>query len=450
MSLPINVRTETITVPSVTKGNVLIIGLPTDGSYGDGLVAIDENGTVADAVDLLNESAVGVHLLGSADHTADTLANLNAKVSDATLIDTADSRLSDARTPLVHALGGAEHSADTLVNLNSKISDATLIDTADSRLSDDRTASGLRTSTTVVVISGAAAPSVGQALIATGGAAATWQDLGLASGASGAIQISDGAGSFASDDTDFSWNTSTQVFTLNPSSMSSPGAFTWTHGGILQHLSAAGSGIVPLAAVRSLSGGESSGVFREAFHVRTSSTNSFPNMGPAIAFVVSDQLGIDDVALIAGTSAKTNGGSSQDGRLRLYTATSGTLLIGLEIDENQDVTIPNGSLAVSGGRSKTAKGANVASAGIMTLGTDGNFFDVTGTTTINEIVGTDWTAGTVIVLRFSGALTVTHNSGGTNDILLNGAVNFSATAGDLLPLIFDGTDWNQIAPASVI
>ena len=37
-----------------------------------------------------------------------------------------DSRLSNARTPTAHALGGAEHSADTLANLNTKISDATL------------------------------------------------------------------------------------------------------------------------------------------------------------------------------------------------------------------------------------------------------------------------------------------------------------------------------------
>jgi len=47
----------------------------------------------------------------------------------------------------------------------------------DSRLSDDRTASGLRTATTVVSVSGATAPTAGQALIATGGSAATWQTL---------------------------------------------------------------------------------------------------------------------------------------------------------------------------------------------------------------------------------------------------------------------------------
>ena len=46
--------------------------------------------------------APGAHILGGASHTADTLANLNSKVSDATLIDTADARLSDARTPTAH------------------------------------------------------------------------------------------------------------------------------------------------------------------------------------------------------------------------------------------------------------------------------------------------------------------------------------------------------------
>lgn len=36
--------------------------------------------------------------------------------------------------PAAHALGGASHTADTLANLNGKISDATLIDTGDARL----------------------------------------------------------------------------------------------------------------------------------------------------------------------------------------------------------------------------------------------------------------------------------------------------------------------------
>ena len=103
------------------------------------------NGKVSDAtlIDtadsrLSDARAPTAHDLGGSAHNADTLANLNLKVSDATLIDTADSRLSDARTPTAHDLGGSEHGADTLANLNLKVSDATLIDTADSRLSDAR------------------------------------------------------------------------------------------------------------------------------------------------------------------------------------------------------------------------------------------------------------------------------------------------------------------------
>ena len=52
------------------------------------------------------------HNLGGSEHTADTLANLNLKVSDATLIDTGDSRLSDARTPTSHATSHTDASDD--------------------------------------------------------------------------------------------------------------------------------------------------------------------------------------------------------------------------------------------------------------------------------------------------------------------------------------------------
>jgi len=49
---------------------------------------------------------------------------------------------SDPRTPSSHGLAGSEHSTATLAQLNAKVSDATLIDTGDSRLSDARTPTG--------------------------------------------------------------------------------------------------------------------------------------------------------------------------------------------------------------------------------------------------------------------------------------------------------------------
>jgi hypothetical protein len=45
----------------------------------------------------------------------------------------------------------------------------------DARLSDDRTASGLRSASTVVVVSAATAPTIGQVLTATSTTAADWQ-----------------------------------------------------------------------------------------------------------------------------------------------------------------------------------------------------------------------------------------------------------------------------------
>lgn len=72
-----------------------------------------------------------------------------------------------------------------------------------------------------------------------------------------------------------------------------------------------------------------------------------------------------------------------------------------------------------------AKGADVASATALTLGTDGNYFDITGTTSITSI--TTIGAGTVVKLHFDGILTLTHHA--TNLILPTG-VNITTAAGD--------------------
>jgi len=89
-------------------------------------------------------------------------------------------------------------------------------------------------------------------------------------------------------------------------------------------------------------------------------------------------------------------------------------------------------------RNQFAQGADVASANNLSLGTDGNAFEITGTTTINLISSIGWQNGAVIRLVFSSSLTVTNNAGtsGTNiNILLAGGANFSATANDCLTLM---------------
>ena len=71
------------------------------------------------------------------------------------------------------------------------------------------------------------------------------------------------------------------------------------------------------------------------------------------------------------------------------------------------------------------KGADIASATTLVLGTDGNSFDITGTTTITAITVS---AGTWFTLQFDGALTFTHHA---TNLILPGGANITTAAGDV-------------------
>jgi hypothetical protein len=73
----------------------------------------------------------------------------------------------------------------------------------------------------------------------------------------------------------------------------------------------------------------------------------------------------------------------------------------------------------------TSKGADVVAANALPIITDGNYFDVTGTTAITTIDAIG--VGVVIRLHFDAILTLTHHS--TNLILPSGA-NITTAAGD--------------------
>lgn len=90
---------------------------------------------------------------------------------------------------------------------------------------------------------------------------------------------------------------------------------------------------------------------------------------------------------------------------------------------------------------RMAKGADVASAAALTLGTDGNYFDVTGAVTVTSIgtVG----VGTVVGLHFDAALTLTHHA---TDLILPTAVNILTAAGDeALFIEYAVGDWRCIS-----
>lgn len=105
------------------------------------------------------------------------------------------------------------------------------------------------------------------------------------------------------------------------------------------------------------------------------------------------------------------------------------------------------------GRVLQTQGADVASANNLTLGADGNVFEITGTTQINLIANTNWQNGAMVTLIFNESVTVAHGqatSGSNITILLAAAGNFSATANDTLTLLLcettaNGQAWREVA-----
>ena len=75
------------------------------------------------------------------------------------------------------------------------------------------------------------------------------------------------------------------------------------------------------------------------------------------------------------------------------------------------------------------KGADIASAATVVIGTDGSYFDITGTTGISTQFTVD--AGRRFTLQFDGAVTITDNAA----LTLSGAANFTTAAGDILSFV---------------
>lgn len=101
------------------------------------------------------------------------------------------------------------------------------------------------------------------------------------------------------------------------------------------------------------------------------------------------------------------------------------------------------------------QGADTAAANDLTL-PKGNSVEITGATQINAIVTTGWTLGSIVTLIFASTPTVKHNTAGgagTAVILLAGAADFVASAGDTLTLIYSeqgGTNaWREFSRAVI-
>jgi len=103
----------------------------------------------------------------------------------------------------------------------------------------------------------------------------------------------------------------------------------------------------------------------------------------------------------------------------------------------------SGVVTMTGKELLLAKGADVASGTSIALGTDGNCFDITGTTTIQTITAKQ--AGSVVFLHFDGALTLTDDTGN----LELGGSDLTVAAEDEVVLKSDGTNWHLVATSVV-
>lgn len=91
------------------------------------------------------------------------------------------------------------------------------------------------------------------------------------------------------------------------------------------------------------------------------------------------------------------------------------------------------------------KGTDIASAGTITPPTDGDSFDVTGTTGITTIAQGGRDPGCRLWLTFTGVLTITHS----DTLELQGAADFTSAAGDTLLFQRTASGWKEVSRSTV-
>lgn len=185
--------------------------------------------------------------------------------------------------------------------------------------------------------------------------------------------------------------------------------------------------------------------------------NTFDVLGAGIQFdtaglnspqsnvVVSGNKVLNGAAGVATTSFITSINIADNDFTGCTQAQSGTLSDTISMQNNLPFTVTNGAV----GRTHTP-GAAVTAANNLTLG-NSNSNEVSGTTTINLISSVGWVAGDVVRLYFTASVTVKSgiaNSGNFKTLHLAGGADFSATADDVLYLLWNGTLWEQVSASN--
>ena len=98
----------------------------------------------------------------------------------------------------------------------------------------------------------------------------------------------------------------------------------------------------------------------------------------------------------------------------------------------------SGDVEMSSSMLKLDKGVDIVSASALPLLTDGNYFNVTGTTAVSSI-NSSGAIGTVIKLKFNSLLTMVHHA---TNLILPGGANITASPGDVFEFVeYADGDW---------
>lgn len=97
-------------------------------------------------------------------------------------------------------------------------------------------------------------------------------------------------------------------------------------------------------------------------------------------------------------------------------------------------------------RSQWAAGAGITGAATLTLGTDGNYFVISGTPAISFITTTNWQAGAIVTLQVNNGTSFVHAAGGSSQLFLpNGTFIVQSPNGiDFVAFQFNGSSWNML------
>jgi hypothetical protein len=161
------------------------------------------------------------------------------------------------------------------------------------------------------------------------------------------------------------------------------------------------------------------------------------------ALIGKEDIQFEDADTTPSTFSRSASGASTQSITKLAAAhlnieDAGSLITATEVEGAlQEIAADIDSLSVV---ASAGQGADIASSATIIIPSGHLLFDVTGTTDISAItVNTGGAAGRLVMLQFDSTLTVKESS------TLRLEDDFATQIGDVLTILYDGTNWREVA-----